>query len=205
MEHGHDADSVDGIGLSVTPVDEAVLEPHWLNIPNAFTFLRVLLVPVILWLLTVDGTQARWWAFGVFVFAAFTDALDGWVARKFHGVTRWGQLADPLADKLLVLGALASLAIIGEVPWWAVLVILAREVAVTALRVRLVTRLRLVLPASNAGKVKTITQIVAVSAYLAPTVSVAAADVLLYLAVAATVASGLQYAVSIGKVRATAA
>jgi CDP-diacylglycerol--glycerol-3-phosphate 3-phosphatidyltransferase len=201
MNVGADDELLAGTSLSITPVDEAVLEPHWLNIPNAFTFLRVLLVPVILWLLTVDGTPARWWAFGVFVFAAFTDALDGWVARKFHGVTRWGQLADPLADKLLVLGALASLALVGEVAWWAVLVILAREVAVTALRVRLVTRLRLVLPASKAGKIKTITQIIAVSAYLAPSVSMLAADVLLYLAVAATVASGLQYAVSIGRVR----
>lgn len=177
---------------AVPPLEPAV-EPHWANIPNAFTFLRVLLVPVVLWLLTLETTEARWWALGVFVFAAITDSFDGWVARKFNGVTRWGQLADPLADKLLVLGALASLALIGEVWWWAVVVILVREAAVTALRVRLVSRLRLVLPASRWGKAKTVTQFLAISAYLAPVVGEVVADTLLVLAVLATVASGVAY------------
>ena len=182
---------------SAGPPLEPAVEPHWANIPNAFTFLRVLLVPVVLWLLTLDTVTARWWALGVFVFAAITDSFDGWVARRFNGVTRWGQLADPLADKLLVLGALASLALVDEVWWWAVLVILAREVAVTALRVRLVSRLRLVLPASRWGKAKTVTQFLAISAYLAPPVSEAVADTLLVLAVLATIGSGAAYAVSI--------
>ena len=177
--------------------DEPVVEPHWANIPNAFTFLRVVLVPVVLWLLTLDTEAARWWALGVFVFAAITDSFDGWVARRFNGVTRWGQLADPLADKLLVLGALASLALVGEVWWWAVLVILVREVGVTALRVRLVSRLRLVLPASRWGKAKTVTQFLAISAYLAPPVGDLVADTLLVLAVLATIGSGLAYAVGV--------
>lgn len=184
--------------------DEPVLEPHWANVPNAVTFLRVVLVPVILWLLTVDGTAARWWSFGVFVFAALTDSVDGWVARRLHGVTRWGQLADPVADKLLVLGALGSLALVDEVPWWVVVVILAREVAVTAMRVRLVSRLRLVLPASVWGKLKTVTQVVAVAAYLAPPVSAPAAWALLMVALVATLASGVAYATSIRSVRADA-
>ena len=185
-----------------TVVDPAV-EPHWANWPNAFTFLRVLLVPVVLWLLTLESDAAGWWAFSVFLFAAVTDSFDGWLARRYNGVTRWGQLADPLADKLLVLGALASLALLGRVWWWAVAVILLREVLVTALRVRLVRRLRLVLPASRWGKLKTISQILAVSAYLAPPVHEAVADLLLLVAVAATVASGIAYAVGIRAATAT--
>lgn len=182
---------------SVGPPMEPAVEPHWANLPNAFTFLRVLLVPVVLWLLTLDSVAAGWWAFAVFVFAAVTDSFDGWIARRYNGITRWGQLADPLADKLLVLGALASLALLGRLWWWAVGVILLREALVTALRVRLVRRLRLVLPASKWGKLKTVTQILAVSAYLAPPVGDAVADALLLLAVAATIASGVAYAVSI--------
>lgn len=199
---GQDEDRPDlAVPAVAADAPEPVLEPGWVNVPNAFTFLRVLLVPLVLWLLTLDTEAARWWAFSVFVFAAWTDSLDGWVARRFGRVTRWGQLADPLADKLLVLGTLASLAIVGEVPWWAVLVILAREVWVTLLRVRLVRRLRLVMPASIWGKVKTVTQVVAIAAYLAPVVPRALADWLLYLAVFATVASGITYAVDIRRSR----
>lgn len=179
------------------PPLEPAVEPHWANIPNAFTFLRVLLVPVVLWLLTLDSVAADWWALGVFLFAAVTDSFDGWLARRYNGITRWGQLADPLADKLLVLGTLASLALVGQVWWWAVAVILVRDVVVTGLRVRLVRRLRLVLPASRWGKMKTVTQIVAVSAYLTPPVITPVADILLLLAVAATIGSGIAYVVSI--------
>lgn len=182
---------------SAGPPVEPVVEPHWANWPNAFTFLRVLLVPVVLWLLLLDSTTAAWWAFAVFLFAAVTDSFDGWLARRYNGITRWGQLADPLADKLLVLGVLASLAVLGRVWWWAVAVILLREVAVTGLRVRLVRRLRLVLPASRWGKAKTVTQLIAVAAYLAPAVGDGVGDVLLVVAVFATVASGAAYAASV--------
>lgn len=179
------------------PPLEPAVEPHWANIPNAFTFLRVLLVPVVLWLLTIDSVAASWWALGVFLFAAITDTFDGWVARRYNGVTRWGQLADPLADKLLVLGTLASLAIVGRVWWWVVVVILLRDVVITGLRVRLVQRLRLVLPASRWGKLKTVTQVVAISAYLTPPVIDPVADTLLLVAVAATIGSGIAYVVSV--------
>lgn len=200
-ERGTDQPPSDPFATGAEPVVETVVdpvvEPHWANWPNAFTFLRVLLVPVVLWLLTLESDAAGWWAFSVFLFAAVTDSFDGWLARRYNGVTRWGQLADPLADKLLVLGALASLALLGRVWWWAVVVILLREVLVTGLRVRLVRRLRLVLPASRWGKLKTITQILAVSAYLAPPVHEAVADLLLLVAVVATVLSGIAYAVGI--------
>jgi CDP-diacylglycerol---glycerol-3-phosphate 3-phosphatidyltransferase len=186
-------------------------EPHWFNVPNALTFLRALLVPVILWLLAIDsgvgpfagrdtgGDAARWWAFGIFVFAALTDSIDGWVARRWHGVTRWGQLADPIADKLLIIGSLASLALVGELPWWAVTVIVAREAAVTLLRVRLVRRMDLVMPASGWGKAKTVSQVIAVAAYLLPGVDPSVADSLLYVAVLLTIWSGIEYAFRAGR------
>jgi CDP-diacylglycerol---glycerol-3-phosphate 3-phosphatidyltransferase len=186
-------------------------EPHWFNVPNALTFLRALLVPVILWLLAVDsefgpfsdregsGDTARWWAFGIFVFAALTDSIDGWVARRWHGVTRWGQLADPIADKLLIIGSLASLALVGELPWWAVNVIVAREIAVTILRVRLVRRMDLVMPASNWGKAKTVSQVIAVAAYLMPEVDADVTEPLLNIAVLLTIWSGIEYGFRAGR------
>jgi CDP-diacylglycerol---glycerol-3-phosphate 3-phosphatidyltransferase len=176
-------------------------EPHWCNVPNLLTFLRALLVPVILWLLAVDGEgdTARWWAFGIFVFAAATDSIDGWVARRWHGVTRWGQLADPIADKLLIIGSLASLALVGDLPWWAVNVIVVREVAVTVLRVRLVRRQHLVMPASAWGKAKTVSQVVAVGAFLLPTTLGQLPQRLLDVAVVLTVWSGIEYAFRAGR------
>lgn len=169
------------------------MSPRIHLVPNALTFLRVALVPVILVLLFAPGPGARWWAFGVFAFAAATDSIDGWVARRTSGVTRWGQLADPLADKLLIIGALASLALVGELPWWAVVVIVLREVAVTVLRVVLVRRRDLVMPASTWGKLKTVSQVVAVGAYLLPDVAPTTRAVLLYVAIALTIGSGLEY------------
>ena len=180
----------------VDPIDAAELrreEPHWFNFPNALTFLRALLVPVILWLLAKEDPDARWWAFGIFVFAAATDSIDGWVARRFHGITRWGQLADPIADKLLIVGSLASLAAIREIPWWAVVVIVAREVGVTGLRLWMVQRMDVVMPASWWGKSKTILQVVAISAFLLPAVEAVVALWILYVAIAVTLWSGLEY------------
>lgn len=174
-------------------------EPHWCNVPNAVTFLRALLVPVILWFLTLDDPRSRWWAFAIFVFAALTDSIDGWVARRWHGVTRWGQLADPIADKLLIVGSLAALAAVGEFPWWAVVVIVVREVMVTVMRVGLVSRQNLVLPASYWGKVKTVTQVVAVSLYLYPGASEPLRIVGLWAALLLTVVSGLIYAVQVAR------
>lgn len=164
------------------------------GLANTLTLLRALLVPVILWLLVVGTPTARWWALGIFVFAAATDSLDGWVARRWHRVTAWGKLADPIADKLLVGGALISLAAVGELPWWAVVVILAREVGVTVLRLRLVRGRGLVVPASAWGKLKTVSQIVAVVLYLWPGRPPLPAEPALYVAVALTLWSGLDYA-----------
>lgn len=168
-------------------------EPRWLSWPNALTLLRVALVPVIAALLFARTDVARWWAFGVFVFAAFTDTVDGWLARRYIGVTRWGQLADPAADKALIVGSLAVLAWLGELPWWAVAVIVVREVAVTVQRSVLVRR-GVVMPASALGKAKTVSQVVAVTLYLLPSAPAGFAEAALAVAVAITVISGMQYA-----------
>lgn len=174
-----------------------------LNPANALTLLRVALVPVIAWLLILDGDTARWWALGIFVFAALTDSIDGWLARRMLGATRWGQLADPAADKALIVGSLAVLAAIGELPWWAVIVIVVREVAVTVQRTWLVRR-DVVMAASIWGKVKTVSQVVAVTLYLIPPVPGALAEASLWAAVLLSVGSGVEYAVR-GERRARAA
>jgi len=173
-----------------TPAGRAML----LNPANALTLLRVLLMPVIAWLVTLEGDTARWWALGIFVFAALTDSVDGWLARRLLGATRWGQLADPAADKVLIIGSLAVLAAIGELPSWAVGVIVVREAAVTAQRTWLVRR-DVVMPASVWGKAKTVSQVIAVTLYLLPPVPGAVADAGLWVAVVLTVASGVEYAV----------
>jgi CDP-diacylglycerol--glycerol-3-phosphate 3-phosphatidyltransferase len=184
-----------------SPAGGRIINRDALNLPNAFTFLRALLVPVILWLLLVssDGDGPRWWAFGIFVFASLTDTADGWVARRYGTVTDFGKLADPLADKLLVGGALASLAFVSEVPWWAVLVIVAREVAVTVLRTRLVRGLGLVMPASKWGKIKTVTQLIAIGAYLLPVLEGQMPRRILEVAIVLTIWSGIDYAFKAGK------
>jgi CDP-diacylglycerol--glycerol-3-phosphate 3-phosphatidyltransferase len=167
----------------------------WTNPANALTLLRVALVPVIALLLVVGrapGSPARWWAFGVFLLAAASDSVDGWVARRYQGTTRWGQLADPLADKALIVGSLSVLACLGELPWLAVAVIVVREVAVTKQRASLL-RGGIVMPASSYGKAKTVSQIVAVTLYLWPGAPRGVAVGTLVLAVVLTVASGLEY------------
>ncbi len=169
-------------------------ERPWLNAPNLVTVLRALLVPLILVLVLLGDRRSLWWAFAIFALAAVTDTIDGWVARRWDGVTRWGQVADPIADKLLVIGTLAALASLGKAPWWAVAVIFAREAGVTLLRLRLMQEAHIVMPSSRWGKAKTVSQFAAVLAFLLPTPLRPLAMLLLYLAIALTVVSGLEYA-----------
>jgi CDP-diacylglycerol--glycerol-3-phosphate 3-phosphatidyltransferase len=183
-------------------------EPSPFNLANGFTFLRVLLVPVIAVLVVGSASDApgvisttRWWAFGIFVFAALTDSIDGWLARRLVGITRWGQLADPVADKLLIIGSLTILAAIGELPWWAVILIVAREAAVTWQRALLVRDIGVVMPASPWGKVKTVSQVVAVTLYLYPGVGAGVRELSLGAALVATVGSGLEYAFRVRRLR----
>lgn len=168
-------------------------EPSWANWANALTLLRVALVPGIGVLVVNGGRGPRWWAFGLFVFAALTDTFDGWVARRALGVTRWGQLADPVADKLLVVGVMAVLAFRDALPAVAVVVVVVREVAVTVQR-NVLRRRGVVMPASRFGKAKTASQLLAVSLYLLPVAPGGVAPAALVVALVLTVASGLEYA-----------
>lgn len=186
--------------LSLIQIAERAPPPRrWRHLPNVLTMLRALLVPLILLLLVVDTHAARWWAFGIFVFAAASDGVDGWVARRWYGVTRWGQMADPIADKVLVIGTLSALAWLSSLPWWAVIVIAVRELAITLLRVRLVNELDLVMPASQWGKIKATSQLVAVAAFLMPGVPLLLRTLLLYVAVGLTLLSALDYAFRAGR------
>jgi CDP-diacylglycerol--glycerol-3-phosphate 3-phosphatidyltransferase len=137
--------------------------------PNAVTAFRLLLVPVLAWLLFAGGTldeSSRWWATGVFVLAAVTDFIDGAWARQQGSVTTLGKVADPIADKAITAVALVGLSWWGLLPWWVTVVILAREVIVTA--ARFVVIRHGVIAASRGGKAKTIAQIIAIALFLAP-------------------------------------
>jgi CDP-diacylglycerol---glycerol-3-phosphate 3-phosphatidyltransferase len=164
-----------------------------LNVPNSLTVARILLVPVLVAVLLQATPSGSWVAAGVFALAAFTDSLDGYLARSRRSVTTFGKVMDPIADKLLVAAALISLVSLNRVEPWVAMLIIAREFAVSGLRVAAGVQ-GVVIPASRLGKVKTITQVAAILALIA------AHDAgdwwvqsLLYTAVAATLASGADY------------
>lgn len=173
---------------------QAARVPH-LNLANAFTMLRVALVPVFGWLLVFREPSAPAWAAIVFALAAATDGVDGWVARKLHLVSGLGQFLDPLADKLLVGVALVALASDRRMPWWAAGLILGRELAVSIWRVILARRGR-AMPASRLGKLKTGSQILAVLLLTALDPGHIVALTVLYVAVALTFLSAYGYLVN---------
>ena len=136
----------------------------------------------------------------MFVFGAFTDGLDGYLARRYSGASAIGQWLDPLADKILVTTPIVAMSAIGTFPWWATAVIVVRELVVSMLRARLGAR-GIGMPASRWGKVKTAVQMVLVPLYLLPLGSGAdaAERVVLALAVALTVWSGVDYFLKAGR------
>ncbi len=163
-----------------------------LNLPNVLTMLRILAVPVIVVGLLGETPNGDALAAGVFALAALTDGLDGYFARSRDAVTTFGKLMDPLADKLLIVAALISLVSLDRLAAWVAMVIIARELAVTGLRAVAVER-GIVIAASPLGKVKTILQVAAVIALIAADPSPVWVDVLVYVAVAMTLISGVDY------------
>jgi CDP-diacylglycerol--glycerol-3-phosphate 3-phosphatidyltransferase len=163
-----------------------------LNLPNALTLLRILAVPVVIVALLGETPNGDVIAAVVFALAALTDGLDGYFARSRGRVTTFGKLMDPLADKLLIIGALVSLVSLGRLAAWVAMVIIAREVAVTILRTIAAER-GLVIAASWLGKAKTVLQIAAVIALIAADPAPAWVDALVYVALAVTVISGADY------------
>ena len=128
-----------------------------MNLPNKLSIIRVCCIPLIVLLLYVSQSWARWAALAVFLFASFTDYLDGHIARKQHIITDFGKFIDPVADKLLVLSTMIMLIHLQLVPAWTVILILARELAVDGLRLIAVTNGK-VIAAGPAGKMKTVGQ-----------------------------------------------
>jgi CDP-diacylglycerol--glycerol-3-phosphate 3-phosphatidyltransferase len=163
-----------------------------LNLPNALTMLRILAVPVVVVVLLGATSDGDVIAALVFAAAAATDGLDGYIARSRNSVTTFGKLMDPLADKLLIIGALLSLVSLGRIEAWVAMVIIAREVAVTILRTIAAER-GLVIAASWMGKAKTMLQSAAIIALIAWNPAPTWVDVLLYIALAVTVISGADY------------
>lgn len=166
-----------------------------LNIPNALTVARLLMVPVFgyLVLVTEQSESVQWASATVFLIAALTDLVDGVWARRYGLVTNFGKIADPIADKALIGTALVALSVQGEISWWVTGIIIFREISITLLRFWVIKHG--VIPASRGGKVKTVSQIIAIVAFLIPMNAWvdAVAQMSLGVALALTITTGIDY------------
>jgi CDP-diacylglycerol--glycerol-3-phosphate 3-phosphatidyltransferase len=163
-----------------------------LNLPNLLTVLRIMLVPVLVVALLGNTPAGDVLAAVVFALASLTDFVDGYLARSRDSVTTFGKLMDPLADKLLIVGALLCLVSLHRLEGWVAMVIIARELAVTVLRAG-AAQGGVVIAASMFGKVKTCLQIAAILAVIAVHGSPLWVSLLVYATVVLTVLSGLEY------------
>jgi CDP-diacylglycerol--glycerol-3-phosphate 3-phosphatidyltransferase len=180
-----------------------------LNLPNKITVSRILLIPIFMLFMLVDfnfGTvtllntdiQTSHLIGGlIFIIASITDWLDGYIARKYELITYMGKFLDPLADKLLVSAAFIILVELGSAPSWIIIVIISREFAVTGLRLILAGGGEVV-AANQLGKIKTVTQIIAIISLLFnniyfESIGVPFGTIMLYIALFFTVWSGVDY------------
>jgi CDP-diacylglycerol--glycerol-3-phosphate 3-phosphatidyltransferase len=163
-----------------------------LNVPNVLTVVRILLVPVLVVALLEKSSSGDLLAAIVFAMASLTDAIDGYLARSRNWVTNFGKLMDPVADKLLIVAALVALVSLGRLEAWVAMVIIAREFAVTALRVAVATQ-GVVIAASPWGKIKTAVQVAMVISLIAVHGRPVWLSALIYLTVTVTVLSGADY------------
>ncbi|HSD65815.1 MAG TPA: CDP-diacylglycerol--glycerol-3-phosphate 3-phosphatidyltransferase [Vicinamibacteria bacterium] len=165
------------------------------NLPNALTLLRIFLVPLLVVVLLTRFEWHLYFGSGIYGVAVLTDFLDGYLARRRNEVTRLGIILDPLADKLLNAAALLSLVELGIAPAWVVLIILAREIAVTGLR-NVAAGRGILIRASGLGKAKMVAQVTAILVLLLsrpwPALRIPGL-VALGVVVAVTLASGADY------------
>jgi CDP-diacylglycerol--glycerol-3-phosphate 3-phosphatidyltransferase len=150
-------------------VTDAEARTSNLNVPNALTTLRILMVPFFGWALLHDGGDSITWrivAFVIFVAAMITDKIDGDLARKHNLITNFGKIADPIADKAVTGMAFIGLLIVGDIWWWVTIVVLLREWSVTLLRLSVLKQV--VIAAASSGKVKTTLQVIALSGLTLP-------------------------------------
>lgn len=172
--------------------------PSNINVPNALTVLRIVLVPVFGWMLLAHAHEGNWRSAStiVFIVAILTDFVDGRVARKYDLVTNFGKIWDSVADKALTGMAFIGLSILGELPWWMTILILLREWGITIMRVFMLKYQ--VMAANRGGKLKTATQALAIILFClglwrVPTWVVVITWSVMIVAFALTILTGLFY------------
>jgi CDP-diacylglycerol--glycerol-3-phosphate 3-phosphatidyltransferase len=195
-------------GLGHDPLVDPPAAVSTLNLANALTVFRLLLVPVFAVLLMADAGDSdglRVGAWGVFALACWTDRIDGQIARSRGLVTAFGKLLDPIADKALVGTALVGLSLLDELAWWITVLVLVREVGVTLLRFWVIRHG--VIPASRGGKLKALVQAVAIGLYVLPLTGALASGraVVMAVAIVITVVTGVDYVLRAVHLRQTSA
>jgi CDP-diacylglycerol---glycerol-3-phosphate 3-phosphatidyltransferase len=174
------------------------------NLPNAITIARIISVPFFIWALYStqnNESPMRWYSVLFFVLVMASDGIDGAIARRRGLITNLGKLLDPIADKALLGGALIALSAMNEIAWWVTIVILVRELGITAYRFAVIRKR--VIPASSGGKLKTIFQSIMLGFVISPLSAWFPGEAyrvfenaLVFVAVALTLYSGLQYLVA---------
>ena len=162
-----------------------------MNLPNKLTLLRIILIPVFMVVLYWGFPGATWVALAIFIIASLTDMLDGKIARKYNLVTDFGKFADPLADKMLVTAAMLWFVEIGQMPGWALLVVIIREFSVSGLRMVAADKGR-VIAAGWSGKVKTASTMVCIVLMFLP-IAVWINHICVAVIVLTTIYSGVEY------------
>lgn len=168
-----------------------------MNLANKITLIRVLMIPLFMIILFFDSKVNNYLATLIFVIASATDGLDGYIARSRNQVTTFGKFVDPLADKLLVSTALISLIQLGKVPAWIVVIVIAREFTITGFRIIAASE-GITIAASPLGKIKTITQLIAITVLLIDNFPFSLVNfpfdiIMLYISLIFTVLSGIDY------------
>ena len=162
-----------------------------MNTANKLTLLRVVMIPAFLLVLYLHVPGANYWALAIFIIASLTDMLDGKIARKYNLVTDFGKFADPLADKMLVTAAMLWFVEIGQMPAWALLIVIVREFAVSGLRMIAADKGR-VIAAGWSGKVKTASTMVCIVLMLLP-IGYWVNSICVAVIVLTTIYSGVEY------------
>lgn len=169
-----------------------------MNTANKLTLLRIAMIPVFLLVLYLKAPGANYWALGIFIAASLTDTLDGYIARHYNQITDFGKFMDPLADKMLVVAALLWFVEIGQMPGWALLVVIVREFAVSGLRMIAADKGR-VIAAGWSGKVKTASTMVCIVLMFLP-IEPLFNQICLAVIVLTTIYSGVEYFLKNGDV-----
>ncbi|AIS52465.1 CDP-diacylglycerol--glycerol-3-phosphate 3-phosphatidyltransferase PgsA [Thermoanaerobacter kivui] len=170
-----------------------------MNLANKITMLRLFLIPIFMFFMFTNLPYKDVVAATVFAFAALTDKIDGYIARRFNQITNFGKFMDPLVDKIMVSSALVALVQMGRIQSWIVVVILAREFLITGIRTVAADK-GVVIAASNYGKYKTTFQMIAVitlmlNNYPFSLINFPFATIMVYIALILTIYSGVDYLV----------